>query len=326
MRKFLLSSLIVLAGFSSKAQTVADFETPVLPKSDTAYINYSNYGKDVGFSSGLAYFPCVYDTSFGFEFWSSGFAYSNMRDSVTSGFMNSYSAKPAIGFAGSAQYVVANGVQNTVRLTGAAMGASVNGFYVTNSTYAFNSMRDGDGFAKKFNHSDSDFFRLDIFAYSKGAMSKDSVSFYLADFRNTDSTKNYIVRDWNWVDLLKLGKADSLLFRLQSSDNGSFGMNTPGFFCMDNLITNETNVSVKDLSVKADIRMYPNPASNVLFIESNLNEKQIVSINDITGKLIAQYEFQNEKLEINVSSLASGTYILNFRNGSQVTSSQFVKQ
>src|SRR6202000_1879968 len=105
---------------------------------------YSNPGQDVGFFNGLAFFPCVYDTAYG-GYWSYGFAYSNMTDSVTSGFGNQYSAKTTKGYAGSAKYVVAyvsNPVtfapQMTMQLTGAAVGKPVSGFYVTNNTYAYN--------------------------------------------------------------------------------------------------------------------------------------------------------------------------------------------
>ncbi|MES2480261.1 MAG: DUF4465 domain-containing protein [Bacteroidota bacterium] len=326
MRKLLLSLFVLAACYTSNAQTTATFESLTLPKADTAYINYSSYGSDVGFSDGLAYFPCVYDTSFGYEFWAGGFAYSNMTDSITSGFMNQYSAKTAKGFAASSNYVVAYGQENTVRLTGAATGKSMLGFYITNSTYAYNSMRSGDGFSKKFNATDKDYFRLDVFAYRKDTLGKDSVSFYLADFRNTDSTKNYIVRDWQWVDLAKIGKADSLYFRLQSTDNGSFGMNTPAYFCMDNFMTNETGLSIASVSTKADIKIFPNPATDKITIESSIGSKQGVTVTDFSGRIVAVYEMNEKQLIINLEGYAPGTYILNFTNGNQSASSRFVKQ
>ncbi len=107
MRKFtLLLSALVLGTTAIKAQTVASFEGLSLAHADTFYTNYTASGTDVGFDNGLAHFPCVYDTSWG-GYWEQGFAYSNMTDSVTSGFMNQYSAKAGIGRAGSAKYAVA---------------------------------------------------------------------------------------------------------------------------------------------------------------------------------------------------------------------------
>jgi hypothetical protein len=330
MRKILVSLSVAMFSLAANAQTIADFEALSLSKADTAYINYSAPLTDVGFNSGLAHFPCVYDTAYG-GYWSSGFAYSNWTDSVTSGYTNQYSAKPASGFAGSAKYVVAYGSNNIVKLTGVALGQSVNGFYITNSTYAYNSMRDGDFVGKKFggvSGHDSDWFKVDIFAYSGGSLKSDSVTFFLADFRAKDSSKNYIVREWQWVNLLPLGHADSLQFRLSSSDNGSFGMNTPAYFCMDNFITNETGLSIGNTAPATvnSIKIYPNPASNTLFVETNGNEVNSAIIIDYAGRVVAQYAITSNKLAINTSTLPSGTYILSLMNAIQNTTIRFVKQ
>lgn len=326
MRKFLLSISCLAISALASAQTTATFESLSLPKADTAYVNYSALGTDVGFADGLAFFPCVYDTSFGYEFWASGFAYSNRTDSVTSGFTNQYSAKTAKGFAGSSNYVVAYGNTNTVRLTGAALGKSMLGFYVTNNTYTYNSMRDGDAFSKKFNATDKDYFRLDVFAYRMDTLGTDSVSFYLADFSNTDTTLNYIVNDWQWVDLAKLGKMDSLMFRLQSSDNGTFGMNTPAYFCMDNFMTNESGLDIKTVVPMATIKIYPNPVQDLLHISSSFQGKQHVQVSDFLGRTVATFEMNNEVLNINTANYPAGIYLLRFNNGTQTTSAQFVKQ
>jgi hypothetical protein len=57
------------------------------------------------------------------------------------------------------------------------------------------------------------------------------VEFYLADFRNG---KSLIVKDWTYVDLSSLKLVDRIKCTLTSSDNGDYGMNTPGYFCIDN--------------------------------------------------------------------------------------------
>jgi hypothetical protein len=109
------------------------------------------------------------------------------------------------------------------------------GFYVTNSTYAYLSMRDGDSYAKKFggeNGTDPDYFKLiisgtDIFGNLK------SVEFYLADFTFEDATEDYILKNWEWIDLSSLGVVTGVSFGFESSDM-SFGyINTPTYFCID---------------------------------------------------------------------------------------------
>ncbi|OSZ78869.1 hypothetical protein CAP35_11645 [Chitinophagaceae bacterium IBVUCB1] len=241
MRRFTLISALLASSLATQAQTVADFESLTLPKADTFYVNYSSSGNDVGFNNGLAHFPCVYNSAWG-GFWDKGFAYSNMTDSVKSGFSNQYAAKTAKGYNGSNNYLVANSASNYIQLTGAGKGSFVSGFYVTNSTYAYNSMRDGDAFAKKFggtSGNDADWFKLVIRGYHNGTAKQDSIEVYLADFRFTDNTKDYILKTWQWVNLMPLGKVDSLDFKLSSSDVGGFGMNTPAYFCMDNFTTQE---------------------------------------------------------------------------------------
>lgn len=314
----------LFGGLAVSAQTVSDFESLSLPGTDTAYVNYSDPGKDVGFSSGLAYFPCVYDTAFGMSFWSGGFAYSNKKDTSSSGYLNAYAAKVGKGFAGSAQYITANGSENFIHLTGAAAGKSALGFYLTNSTYAYNSMRDGDAFAKKFRSVDSDYFRLDVFAYSGGVRKMDSVSFFLADFRNPDSTKAYIVKDWEWVDLMKLGKADSFLLRLSSSDVGAWGMNTPASYCIDNFITNETGLEIPKLALASDFKVFPNPASDVVHVLSSVPGTQTVRLSDFSGRTISVYPFTNN-LEIDLRTLSSGTYLLTFSNGTSTATTKIQK-
>ena len=70
-------------------------------------------------------------------------------------------------------------------------------------------------------------------------MIKDSVIAVLADFRSNNSSEDYILKTWKWVNLLPLGDIDSLSFSYRSSDVGQFGMNTPGYFCMDNFTTKD---------------------------------------------------------------------------------------
>ena len=56
-----------------------------------------------------------------------------------------------------------------------------------------------------------------------------TVNFYLAE--GTD-----IVNDWEYVNLASLGVVKSVEFNLSSSDNGAYGMNTPGYFVIDTVV------------------------------------------------------------------------------------------
>jgi len=334
MRKLVLSFLISLAtaGLSMAQLTthVVTFDTLTLPKADTFYVNFSSPGNDVGFSDLDVYFPCVYDTGWGASFWSYGFVYSNMTDSVTSGYGNQYAAKTAKGVNNSNNYAVAYGTSNLVRWNQGSGAMRVwDGFYVTNSTYAYNSMRDGDGFAKKFGGAtgdDPDWFKLTVRRYLSGQLQPDSVEFYLADFRDTNNANDYIINDWQWVGLGAVYTADSLLITLSSSDNDQFGMKTPAYFCLDDLSYKITPDHVNDAKHKFSAKVYPNPATDQLFVELNEDGINAVSLMDMSGRVLKVYQDVRENLSISVSELSKGMYLLQFDNGSQKQSVRFLKQ
>ncbi len=225
--------VVAQSNLSLNAQTVSTIETLTL--SPNSYWNGSTMTLGTTFNSGDAIFQNYYDTAYG-GYWSDGWAYCNMKDSTTAGYTNEYSARPAGGYNGSVNYLVGKDGAK-VNLGSAAIGRPVKGFYVTNGTYAAISMKDGDGFAKKFggaSKNDPDWFKLTVRKWLGGVMTNDSVTFYLADYRFTNNASDYIVKTWQWVDLSSLGNVDSLKFILSSSDMGLYGMNTPAFFCMDN--------------------------------------------------------------------------------------------
>jgi hypothetical protein len=210
---------------------VSDFEDLAL--SPESFYNGSDGAG--GFSSGGTLFNNNYNTDYGS--WD-GFAYSNITDNQTPGFGNQYSAITGQGVDGSGNYAVGY-VGFTVPPTVTfPEPTAVTGFYVTNTTYAYFTMRLGDPFAKKFGGdtgNDPDWFLLSITGNDSQGNPTGTVDFYLADYRFQDNSKDYIVNQWKWVDLSVLGQVKTLTFALSSSDVGDFGMNTPAYFAIDNL-------------------------------------------------------------------------------------------
>lgn len=225
MMAIIASSLVL----NSVAQTVAKFDELFL--SPESFWNGSD--QSGSFKSGGIAFHNSYNSDW--QYWS-GFSYSNMTDNITEGYGNQYSAISGRGYAGSANYATCYPSPSAEASFSAA--TKVSGLYITNSTYAYFSMKNGDQFSKKFggeNGSDPDFFKLMIEALNDAGKSVDTVYFYLADFRFTDNSKDYILNKWTWVDLSELKEANKLRFSLSSSDNSYGSMNTPGYFCIDDL-------------------------------------------------------------------------------------------
>ena len=130
--------------------------------------------------------------------------------------------------------------------------ATVPGFYITNSSYAYNSMTCGDMSAKKFEKGD--WFKLTITGYDANDEVTGTKEYYLADLR--DPAKAYIINDWRYVDLSGLGTVAKIGFALSSTDNGSYGMNTPAYFCFDDFGAEGTEVLPEknvDLSLIGDV-------------------------------------------------------------------------
>jgi hypothetical protein len=220
----------LLISINTKAQLVSTFDDLTL-NADTCWYGVDGSGS---FSSGQATFKNNYNADWGS--WS-GFAYSNVTDNTTAGYMNQYSAIPGIGTMETANYGVCYaGNSDTIAFS---KDFDLFGLYVTNATYAALSMKEGDAFSKKFGGetgTDPDWFLLTIQAFDANRNEAGVVEFYLADFRFENSNDDYIVEDWQMVDLTSLKGVSYLTFSLSSSDVGDWGMNTPGYFCLDDLI------------------------------------------------------------------------------------------
>ncbi len=293
---------LCLAALSLQAQTISTFESFSLP-TDSFWDGTINPGE---FSNGNAIFQNVNS-----GWWSKGFAYSNMKDSTTAGYGNQYSARTAVGYNNSVIYAVGqNGAY--VKLSGAAKGKVVDGFYATNTTYAALSMQDGDQFCKKFggvSGTEPDYLKLVVHGYLLNVEANDSVTFYLADYRASNSADDYIVKDWRWVNLTALGNVDSLVFSMSSTDNALWGMNTPGYFAMDNFTTLNSPVSVSNLAASS-LNVFPNPMSNHVNIDLGEKEAKSISIYDASSRLVYSVAVNSSKTNIDVSTLASGVYYL----------------
>jgi hypothetical protein len=226
---YLLAIIATFLVINVKAQSVAKFDD--LPLAPETFWNGSDLSGSFK-SSGITFYNS-YNKDW--QSWS-GFVYSNTTDVTTAGYSNQYSAITGIGYEGSANYAVCYPSPSAELELSAK--AKTTGFYITNSTYAYLSMKNGDAFAKKFggeSGNDPDYLKLMIEALDAESKPVDTVYFYLADFRPTDNSKDYILNKWTWVDLSELKEANRLRFSLSSSDNSYGYMNTPGYFCMDDL-------------------------------------------------------------------------------------------
>ncbi len=322
MIKLLSTLSILFCAQFMLAQTIIDFEDVTVPAD--SFLNDS--GGNAGFTVGDLFLPNALT-----EFAWTGWAISNMTDTLTPGYLNQFSTRPGIGASSSTNFALSFSVNNVLQLTEAAAGKTIEGMYITNNTYAYLSILDGDSFTKKFGGitgNDPDYFLLTIKSYRGGELSQDSVNFYLADYRFEDNSQDYIVDDWKFVDLSILGPVDSLSFALSSTDNNPmFGMNTPAYFCMDDVQLSNSVTSTQEVVSAPDLfEVYPNPAADFLLLKNLTPTQGLVSVYTLDGRSVLTEKVQSSNQQIDVKQLAKGTYVVKLETAEQVGAQLFVKQ
>lgn len=179
-------------------------------------------------SSQLCKFHNVYTSQYNSY---KGAACSNHIDNTTGGYENQYSAAAGKGANGSKQYALLfdDGASFSINYPQGYSVSTLKSVMVCNGTYGYIEMRDG-GFGKKFEAGD--WFKV-TFKGTKKGLPTDSVTYYLADFRDG---KSFINHEWELLDLTALGDADKVAVYFDSSDKGPYGVNTPKYVFIDDLI------------------------------------------------------------------------------------------
>lgn len=325
MKLYFLISTLYLCLFQVNGQTISSFEEISIPPTQN-FIN--NAGTNGYFGSGNVLLPNYYDTQF--QYWE-GWSISKETDNQTLGYTNQYSSISGSGYNNSMNYAVGYPIAgNYIGLTGAAKGGVVNGLYVTNSTYTYYSMKFGDAFAKRFGGEtgdDPDFLKLTIKSIKSGQVGVDSIDFYLADFRFNNNAQDYLVDEWKYVDLTHLGNVDSLFFMLSSSDNGIFGMNTPAYFCVDDISTSDISVLVKTNEESQGVKIYPNPANDYIIVSiDDYSEKMVVRVLNYCGDILDVIDVNYGKKSINLENYSAGLYFLELESSSKKWLAKVIKQ
>ena len=82
--------------------------------------------------------------------------------------------------------------------------------------------------------------------------------------------------------------------------------------------------SVSENSLVNQITIFPNPATNILYIQNNSNYFiDTISIYTMLGKLI--YQSNDTQTTVDISTLSDGMYLVKLNNGSQVISKKIIK-
>lgn len=257
----LVTSLIPLSG---RAEVVIDFEelnsfTGTSGNSDNQpggqYYNGndgSNGGQgrtnSDGWSSGSGHFSNNYFTDFG-GYWS-GWAYSNVVNSVSPYFQNQYAAFPGGGSNGTGGVDV--GGNYALAYTGSEVGISdafirfsgrqiISSLDFANTTWVALYARDNNPpfYSDRANFEDGDYLRVIFEGLDASDQVIGSESFSLVDFAGAGAEDNFILNQWSVANLTGLGAISGLRVRLDSNLFSTFGgvdyLDPPAYVAIDNL-------------------------------------------------------------------------------------------
>lgn len=308
MKKIYLFTTALFIGANIQAQ-VFDFENVTL--SPESFDNGS--GGVTNFTNGVITLSNNYNAGGGY--WS-GFSISNITDNTTPGYANEYSSYTG-GGKNSDNYAVYTFAGD---ISGNSDIITIESIEITNATYSALSMLNGDMFGKVFgsvNGADGnpdgtngeDFFKVWIIGENYIGDEKDSIEFYLADYRFADNSQDYIIDDWYTIDLTTFAFAvNKVRFRFESSDM-SFGyINTPGYLIVDD-ITYNSDLSLNENQL-ANVSIFPNPVQGMLNIKG---EKGDLTVVDVNGRTVHTSE-HNEFSIVDFSKMNSGIYFVKVEN------------
>jgi hypothetical protein len=317
--KHIFTSILFALSASASAQvqtSVADFEN-FNTAPNTAYSSTTS----AAWQTANAVFPYQWNSTFGI--WEGGFSYTNKYDSSGASFSNLHGVKAYKGYNNSSVYTVGQD-RGTIRLK--APFNQADGFYITNTTFAYKAVRNGNSFARKFGDTTGtgsgttipqgsypDWFKITVKGYFGGNMKNDSVEYYLAD---------YVIDSWQWVNTTALGQVDSIRFFMYSSDVGQWGINTPLFFAIDNFTTSNPFVGLSEQE-KMSAGGYPNPFNDVLVIRTESGAEYLLQ--DLSGKTLLHGSLLPGIERIQTGHLALGVYFLQIRTAGGVRQQKLIK-
>ncbi|WP_458627360.1 T9SS type A sorting domain-containing protein [Winogradskyella sp. PC D3.3] len=137
------------------------------------------------------------------------------------------------------------------------------------------------------------------------------------DDANNDGYVAFKIKTWSTLDLGDIFRNSAEIY---------FDYNAP-------IITNtamtivEESLFVNDFNIEAAIKLYPNPVSDYLFIESNVVIESI-KLHDINGRLLQDFILTDNQFEekLNISKLNVGVYFVKIASNKGDITKKFIKE
>ena len=241
--------------------------------------------------------------------------YSNETATSYSGLQDMWRGSVGKGYDNSENYGVVYPSPGKIDVLNKDNGDIIRGFYVTNTAWAYNAIKNGDGMSDVAGgFQKGDYFKL-IIKGVKADGEESQVEYYLADYRSENEADHYALNSWQWVDLKALGEVKSVSFKMEGTKKNKWGLTTPTYFAFDNFngVRNEkegTTISAKN-NQTIDISSNFTPDGSNATVKYSIAEilpntvKAEVSINEATGELTIKGK-DNEEFTVVVGMTQAG--------------------
>ncbi|MBQ4379670.1 MAG: DUF4465 domain-containing protein [Bacteroidaceae bacterium] len=156
------------------------------------------------------------------QYWGGGIAISNYIDAdLANGDSDHQLAVTTSN--GSSNFAVVNGTSYMTLKTPKV----IKSMEIMNTTYALNVIKNGNAYAQALTEPGT-YFEVQVTGY-KAKQQTATLKFDLA-------RDGVAVEAWKTVDMTSLNEVDSVVFEFFGSDSGDYGLNTPAYFALDNVV------------------------------------------------------------------------------------------
>jgi hypothetical protein len=145
---------------------------------------------------------------------------------------------------------------------------------------------------------------------------------------NTGETRKIIYLHNKEYYIESVGGSQGLQFYPYNPGSG-FGYANEPICLVENKVTLYWNkciatVGIGDSPANSAAKLYPNPATDLLYIEKNIQSTVELTVMDLTGRIVLIQQLTSEKHKVDVSELSEGVYLYKINNGKEGARGKFI--
>ena len=241
---FILSAMVITCSMQAKSLTL-DWANPLNPESfvyDDASVWTGTYNEDDYETIDFNGISFAHQAIADWDFWY-GFTVAKSADTTFSATADQFHCVAGGGLAGKGTpYILAYPAEGMgpsspceVYFTADSDPWIAQEVYLCIGSWALDNVLKGGAPARAFDAGDSLVIEIEGLDDSYDLIEGKKVTFFLADYRSSNSADWHVNRGWEKCDLSALGEVYGLVFTMKSSDKSGSYANTALYFALDGL-------------------------------------------------------------------------------------------